>query len=132
MSQNLEGSAQLGKIYDVKNGQFAVSSSVYADDDHQLFDFGTTMDTTTIDDVDYEFPETQVYQNLRGASLQTTESYSMKELYTTTSVSLNLSGSYGAFSADLEADYDSSYLKNTAFYSYTIQPIWLSLFYNPC
>ena len=119
MSNTLEGASQLGKIYDVKNGKFADSSAVYADDEHQLFDFGDGTQSVTINDVDYDYSDNQSYQNLRGAALQTTESYSMNELYTTTSVSLNLSGSYGAFSSELDANYDSSYLKNTAFYAYS-------------
>lgn len=118
MSTYLEGSSQLGKIYDVKNGKFADSDSVVNDDDHQLFEFSSTTKTQTLGGVDYVYSENMSYQNLVGSSYQKTESYTMDELYTTTSVSLNLSASYGAFSGELKANYSDSYLSNEAFYAY--------------
>ncbi|MEL6863245.1 MAG: MAC/perforin domain-containing protein [Bacteroidota bacterium] len=118
MSTSLEGNAHLGQIYDVKNGKFADSNSIESDSGHQLFDFSTTNKTQSLGGVDYDYSDDFIYQNMVGASYQTTASYSMEELYTSTSVSLNISGSYGAFSGELNADYSSAYLTNTAFYAY--------------
>ena len=118
MSTPLEGTSHLGKIYDVKNGKFADADSIVSDDAHQLFEFSDTDKTQSLGSVDYDYSDDFLYQNLAGARYEKTESYSMEELYTTTSVSLNISGSYGAFSSELEGSYSDSYLENSTFYSY--------------
>lgn len=118
MSTPLEGIDHIGRIYDVRDGNFANSDSVKIGDHYQLFDFGEEMISCEIDGITYSYPAKLVYQYKDEAQEESTEGKTMEELMTSARVKLNVKGSYGAFSSELKASYGEDYLQNSSFYAF--------------
>lgn len=118
MSTPLEGSLHIGRIYDVRDGKFANSDALEPGDTKQLFDFGDAESVTQIGEIIYTYPAAFLFQNMAEAESQTTEQYTMQELYTSSRVKLNVAGSYGAFSSELKASFSTEYLTNNSFYAF--------------
>ncbi|GAB5526667.1 MAG: hypothetical protein Roseis2KO_45390 [Roseivirga sp.] len=106
----------LGCIYKIDD-LYARAESVNTK--FQLFDIPdnwSKIDESTTDGYAYACPELISFDVLGTNDYSAAESYSTEELFNSTKVSLNIEGSYGAFSGSVEAEYDSSYTENSSFF----------------
>ena len=113
---SLPGYALLGCTYQVKNGYYANPVSVNTQ--LQLFDFGAEdgNNATLYGGQSYTFPQALTLALMAEAETSSYESMTSAQLDDSTSVSLGLSGSYGAFSAEVSGKYSSAYTQSTSFY----------------
>ncbi|MGK7916978.1 MAG: MAC/perforin domain-containing protein [Prochloraceae cyanobacterium] len=119
MGQILTGIEYLGCTYDIY-GYYARGSSVNTS--QQLFSFPDA-DTeieiydTGSGDGTYLYPKSAItVARLYEADQKTSTCESTEDIYTELSVSANLSGSYGLFSAEVSAKYSQSYTSSSYFY----------------
>lgn len=118
-STSLPGYDLLGCTYDVKEGYYANPVSVNGE--LQLFDFSyapESGDCKTVHmygETDYTYPSSLYLVTMSEAEASKYESKSSEELNTSSSISLGLEGSYGAFSAEVSIKYSTSYTSSNSF-----------------
>ncbi|WP_424100546.1 MAC/perforin domain-containing protein [Moorena producens] len=115
IADNLTGIDYLGCIYDIY-GYYARANSV--DTSKRLFSLPDADTEITVYGNQYSYPKDAIGTPvlLSEARQITSSSESTEDLYTQMSVSANLSGSYGLFSAEVSAKYSKSYTSSSYFY----------------
>ena len=115
MANNLTGVDYLGCIYDIY-GYYARANSVNTA--KRIFNLPDADTQITIQGEEYSYPKDAVgAPALLYESDEKISSYeSTEDLYTEMSVSANLSGSYGLFSSEVDAKYNSSYTSSNYYY----------------
>ena len=115
MAVNLNGIEYLGCTYNIY-GYYARAESVNTT--QRLFNLPDADTQITIQGEEYSYPKDAIgTPALLNESLDTvSSSESTEELYTEMSVSVNLSGSYGLFSAEVDAKYSESHTSSSYYY----------------
>lgn len=115
MSQTLTGVHYLGCTYDIY-GYYARANSVNTS--QRLFVLPDTDTDIAVSGDEYSYPKEAISTPvlLYETDEKTSSHESTEELYTEMSVSANLSGSYGLFSAEVSAKYSESYTGSSYFY----------------
>ena len=115
MSQTLTGVEYLGCTYNIY-GYYARANSVNTS--QRLFSLPDTDTEITVYSDEYSYPKDAIGTPvvLYETDEKTSSHESTEELYTEMSVSANLSGSYGLFSAEVSAKYSESYTSSSYFY----------------
>ena len=115
MANNLTGVEYLGCIYDIY-GYYARANSVNTA--KRLFNLPDADAQITIQGEQYSYPKDAI--GAPAVSYEAREVFSSSEstedLYAEMSVSAKLSGSYGLFSSEVDAKYDSSYTSSSYYY----------------
>ena len=118
MANELTGVRYLGCPYDI-NHYYARGNSVNAA--LQLFNMPKADAVITIEGQEFSYPKDVIGTPVLIEKTRdvTTVSENIQELYTNMSLAANLSGSYGAFSAEVSARYSASHTSSSYFYRHS-------------